>query len=235
MNAIAIEPTPAPVATRTGPGASHDHALAVVGCFYARGMRVAYPLSHRDIEADTRWACRFLSSVGVVAGDTVVVSATGAEMGHFWPYECAVEKLDACVAMAENVNFDARRTEMFLRRFAVRAALGVSDEILNGLEMAGLPLHQTFASTPLVFARDGAADRLKQAGLSPWRMVSLGPLFAFVSPQGEVHHDQDEWLLESIDGEVHVSARHPRAKPMFRLPVGVKGQAPADGHGWRFA
>jgi hypothetical protein len=198
-------------------------------------MRMAYPLSHRDMEVDTRWARRFLASAGVGAGDMVAVSVACSELGHFWPYECAIESLDACVAMAENVSFDARRVEMFLRRFQVRAAFGISDEVLNGLEMVGLELHKTFASTPLLFARDGAADRLRQAGLDPWRMVTLGPLFAFVSPSGAVHYDQDEWLLESIGGEVHVTARQPRAKPMFRLPVGVKGQAPADGQDWRFA
>lgn len=209
--------------------------VAMVACFPTKGLRLAYPLSHRDIEADTKWARRFLASVGVVAGDTVAVSTACSELGHFWPYECAIAALDACVAMAENVSFDARRTEMFLRRFEVRAAFGVSEEILNGLEMADLPLHKTFASTPLVFARDAAAARLREAGIDPWRMVTLGPLFAFVSPQGEVHYDADEWLLESIGGEVHVSARQPRAQPMFRLPVGVAGQAPADGRDWQFA
>ncbi|WP_175907656.1 MULTISPECIES: hypothetical protein [Burkholderia] len=238
MNTIAIEPTSASAADRPAPVHEFSkiaHDLAFVACFPARGMRMAYPLSHRDVEADTRWASQFLSFVGVVPGDTVAVSVACSELGHFWPYECAIEQLDACVAMAENVNFDARRTEMFLRRFQVRAAFGVSDEILNGLDMAGLPLKETFVSTPLVFARDSAADRLKQAGLDPWRMVTLGPLFAFVSPQGKVHYDRDEWLLECIEGEVHVTARHPRAKPLFRLPVGVKAQAPADGHDWRFA
>ncbi len=209
--------------------------LLMVACFQTKGLRLAYPLNRRDVEADIRWARRFLSSVGVVAGDTVAVSAACSELGHFWPYECAIEALDACVAMAENVSFDARRTEMFLRRFEVRAAFGISDEILNGLEMADLPLYKTFASTPLVFARDAAAERLRKAGLDPWRMVTLGPLFAFVSPRGEVHYDEEEWLLESIGGEVHVSARQPRAKPLFRLPVGVAGQAPAGEHGWRFA
>ena len=209
--------------------------LLMVACFNTKGLRLAYPLSHRDVEADTRWARRFLASVGIVAGDMVAVSVACSELGHFWPYECAIEALDACVAMAENVSFDARRTEMFLRRFKVRAAFGVSDEILNGLEMADLPLHKTFALTPLVFARDASVERLRKAGLEPWQMVTLGPLFAFVSPQGEVHYDQDEWLLESIGGEVHVTARQPRAKPLFRLPVGVAGVAPVDGQGWRFA
>jgi hypothetical protein len=239
MNAIAIEATSASVAGQAAPAQSffskQEDDLALVSCFAARGIRLPYPVSYRDLEADTRWGCRFFSSVGVGAGDTVAVSVACSELGHFWPYECAIERLDACVAMAENIGFDARRTEMFLRRFQARAAFGVGEHVLNGLEMAGLPLHKSFASTPLLFARDGAADRLKQAGLDPWRMVTLGPLFAFVSPQGKVHYDQDEWLLESIDGEVHVTARKPRAQPLFRLPIGIKGQAPTDGHDWRFA
>lgn len=239
MNAIALEASSASVVGQSDSGrpffTKHDGDLAMVSCFSARGIRLPYPLSHRDVEADTRWGCRFFSSVGVVAGDTVAVSVACSELGHFWPYECAIERLDACVAMAENISFDARRTEMFLRRFQARAAFGVSEQVLNGLDMAGLPLHQTFASTPLLFARDAAADRLKQAGLNPWRMVTLGPLFVFVSPQGQVHYDQDEWLLESIDGEVHVTARKPRAQPLFRLPMGIQAQAPSDGHDWRFA
>ena len=229
MNATA---TPAQVA-RPARAAAND--VVLVACLQAKGLKLAYPLSRRDVEADTRWARHFLASAGVVAGDTVAVSTACSELGHFWPYECAVEALDACVAMAENVSFDARRTEMFLRRFDVRAAFGVSEEILGGLETAGLPLLETFARTPLVFARDAAAERLKKAGLDPWRMVTLGPLFAFVSPQGDVHYDQDEWLLESIAGEVVVTARNSRARPFFRLPVGVAGQAPSDTQGWRFA
>ncbi|HTQ15794.1 MAG TPA: hypothetical protein VML93_00300, partial [Mycobacterium sp.] len=74
----------------------------------------------------------------------------------------------------------------------------------------------------------GAA--LRQAGLAPWTLLPLGPLWAFEPPGGGgAAYDRNEWLVEAIDGELRLSTVGPRATRFERLALGQRGSVAADG------
>ena len=173
--------------------------------------------------ADSRFARRLFTVAGIGAGDLVVLTAGASEYAQVWPYEAALESLGACIAIAENLRFDAGRTEMFLRRFSMRAAFGIGPAVLDGLHDMGKPLDKVFGNTPVIFARDLAVNRLRAVGLKPWRVETLGPAFAFEDPDGETYYDRDEWLIESDNGELVITALNDRANPLVRLRTGVGG------------
>ena len=217
-----------PMAARSIAGIPGNTEIMMVGCLRTPHTVTEYPVSYRDVYADTRFGASMFSRMGVQAGSVVMCTSGSSEYAHFWPYQLAVESLNACVAIGENFMFDAGRAEMFMRRLPIKVAFGVTDAILNGMGALNLDVAKAFAPAEVICARDGAADRLAALGFSPWRMVSLGVAFGFVSPQGETFHDREEWLIEEAKGELLITAVTPRAKPVVRLPTGVKGSVNAD-------
>jgi hypothetical protein len=113
---------------------------------------------------------------------------------------------------------------MFLRRFALRAVLGLSGEVVAGLAALGRDLPDLLGRSTVVALPD-ACERLRACGLAPWRMVPVGPIYAFESPQGGgARYDTSEWLVEEEAGELLLTARAVRASPFVRLKTGVRGR-----------
>lgn len=200
-----------------------DRALWMVGCLRVGALTIPHPISERDIAADADFATRLFASAGVKRGDVVLITSGSSEYGQFWPYEVSLESMGACLAIAENLPFDASRSEMFLRRLPVAAAFGIGMPVLDGMHGMGISLEKAFTATPIVFARDAAADRLRAAGIAAWRLLNLGPAFAFQKPDGEVIYDRDEWLLEADDGWLTISSLKLRANPLVRFRSPVRG------------
>lgn len=209
-------------------GSPANDSVMMIGCIRTTHTTRSYPVSFRDIHADARFGVATFKRMGVGAGSTVLVTSGSSEYAHFWPYQIAVAELEGCVAIAENFIFDAGRSEMFMRRLPIKVAFGISDAILNGMESMNLDAAKAFAPAETICARDGAADRLQALGFAPWRMVSFGPAYGFVSPDGETFYDDQEWLLEEFDGELVISARTARALPLVRMPTGVRGTVDAE-------
>ena len=209
-------------------GLAGDDSTMMVGCIRTPHMVTSYPVSFRDVHADAVFAMRMLQKMSVTEGSMVMVTAGSSEYANFWPYEVAVAKLDGCVAIAENFIFDAGRSEMFMRRLPIKVAFGITDAILDGMNALKLDIAQAFAPAGTICARDGAATRLRELGFAPWRMVSFGPAFGFVSPEGETFYDTDEWLIEEARGELMITAMNRRAAPLVRLPTGVRGTVDAE-------
>lgn len=204
-------------------GSPADDSVMMIGCIRTAHATRSYPVSFRDVHADARFGMKMFERLGMGAGSTVLVTSGSSEYAHFWPYQIAVAELEGCVAIAENFIFDAGRSEMFMRRLPIKIAFGISEAILNGMDSMNLDIAKAFAPAGLICARDGAADRLKAHGFAPWRMVSFGPAYGFVSPDGESFYDDQEWLLEEVDGELMISARTARALPLVRMPTAVRG------------
>ena len=200
----------------------------MVGCLRTVHAVSALPISQRDLAADTRFASNVLDRLGVVSDSMVLLTSGSSEYGHFWPFELAIEQREACVAIADNFIFDAGRSEMFMRRLPIDVAFGIADTVLDGMAAMKLDVVKAFSPVGTICARDGAADRLAALGFAPWRMVSFGPTFGYVSPQGETLYDKDEWLLEAADGELLITARNARALPLVRLRTGVRGMVDSD-------
>jgi hypothetical protein len=211
-----------------GAMASDPSGHVMVGCLRTVHAVIAFPVSRRDLEADTRFASTVMDQLGVGKNTLVLLTSGSSEYSHFWPYELAMEQREACVAVADNFIFDAGRSEMFMRRLPIAVAFGITDTVLDGMAAMKLDIAKAFASVGTICARDGAADRLNALGFSPWRMVSFGPTFGYVSPQGESFYDQNEWLVEAADGELLITAINARAVPLVRLRTGVRGSLDSD-------
>lgn len=209
-------------------GQAGDERTMIVGCIRTPHMVTSYPVSFRDIYADAIFGMRMFQEMGVTKDAIVMVTSGSSEYAHFWPYQVAVAQLEGCVAIAENFIFDAGRSEMFMRRLPIKVAFGITDAILDGLSALELDVGQAFAPAKTICARDGAATRLQELGFAPWRMVSFGPAFGFVSPQGKTFYDTDEWLIEEARGELLITAMKGRASPLVRLPTGVRGSVDAE-------
>ena len=211
------------VAAKPIMGSATDERTMMVGCIRTPHAVISYPVSFRDVHADAAFGARMFTKMGVEAGSVVMFTSGSSEYAHFWPYEIAVSDLEACVAIAENFIFDAGRSEMFMRRLPVKVAFGITEAILDGMDALKLDTVKAFTPAGLICARDKAADRLKALGFSPWRMVTFGPTFGFVSPEGETFYDTDQWLIEEVNGELLITARTARALPVVRLRTGVAG------------
>lgn len=204
-------------------GSPTDDSVMMIGCIRTAHATCSYPVSFRDVHADSRFGMSMFERMGVGPGSTVLVTSGSSEYAHFWPYQIAVMELEGCVAIAENFIFDAGRSEMFMRRLPIKVAFGISDAILNGMDSMNLDIATAFAPAEAICAREGAADRLQALGFAPWRMVSFGPAYGFVSPDGETFYDDQEWLLEEMGGELVISARTARALPLVRMPTAIRG------------
>jgi len=217
------------VAAKPIMGSATDERVMMHGCIRTSHAVISYPVSFSDVHADSLLGMRMFQKMGVGPRSMVLFTSGSSEYAQFWPYEISVANLEGCVAIAENFIFDAGRSEMFMRRLPIKVAFGITTAILDGMAALKLDVVKAFQPAELICARDGAADRLKELGFAPWRMVSFGPAFGFVSPEGETFHDQDEWLIEEAGGELLITARRARALPLVRLPTGVKGSVDENG------
>jgi hypothetical protein len=211
------------------PSAVANHVPWMVGCVRTGKLTFPHPLTLRDINADAAFAESMFERMGIRTGATVLFTSGSSEYGQFWPYEQALDSMGACVAVAENLVFDAGRSEMFMRRLNVDLAFGIGEEILDGMQMMELDPATAFGLAGKICARTGAADRLDQLGFKPWRLVDFGPTFGFVSPDGESFYDRNEWLIEAPEDEVLISARAARGNPFIRFPTGLLATIDDDG------
>jgi hypothetical protein len=186
-------------------------------------------VSLRDIEADTAWARGVFDRMGLKPGKPAHLIGAGFDNAILWPYENALMSLGVPFGVAEPVAIDAPRTDMFLRRLPMQAVIGLTGELVDALVALGRDLPSLLGHATLAALPDAAAT-LRRAGLAPWTLLPLGPLWAFEPPAGGgAEYDGTEWRLEAIDGELAVSSIGPRATPFLRLPLGLRGRVNDDG------
>jgi len=193
------------------------------------GSTRTHTVSLRDIEADTAWAREVFSRMGLRRGEPAHLIGAGYDNAFLWPYENALMALGVPFGVAEPVAIDAPRTDMFLRRFHLQAVIGLTGELVDALlglqrDLRALLGHSTVVALP------DAVAKLRAAGLAPWTLLPLGPLYAFEPPEGGgADYDRSEWRVESIGGELCVSSVGPRATPLERLGLGVRGTIGPEG------
>ncbi len=189
----------------------------------------SFTVSLRDIEADTAWARRVFERMGLRKGQPAHLIGAGFDNAILWPYENALMSQGVPFGVAEPVAIDAPRTDMFLRRFRMQAVIGLTGELVDALLALGRDL-KTLLGHSTVVALPDAATTLRRAGLAPWTVFPLGPLWAFEPPEGGgADYDRSEWRVEATDGELLVSSVAPRATPWQGLRTGVRGHVAADG------
>ncbi len=194
-----------------------------IGLLRLPGGYQPYPISLRDIERDTVWAAKVFEWIGIEQGKPLHLIGTGCDNEILWPYENALIGMKVPFGVAEPVAIDAPRTDMFLRRFRMQAVIGLTGEIVDALialerDLDALLCHSTLVVLP------PATATLRRAGLAPWTMIPVGPIFAFEPPEGGgARYDDSEWLIEEEAGQLLLTSLAPRACPFVRLPTGVTG------------
>jgi hypothetical protein len=195
-----------------------------IGLLRLPGGAIPYAVSLRDIDADTAWARRVFQQLGIVPGKPLHLIGAGCDNEILWPYENALIAMQVPFGVAEPVAIDAPRTDMFLRRFRMQAVFGLTGELVAALLELRRDLRELLGHSTLVAFPDATA-RLRAAGLSPWTLVPVGPLWAFESPaQDGARYDEREWRIEADDGELLLTSVAPRATPFLRLRTGVQGR-----------
>ena len=188
-----------------------------------------FSVSIRDIEADTAWARRVFERMGLQRGLPAHLIGAGFDYAILWPYENALMGLGVPFGVAEPVAIDAPRTDMLLRRLRMQAVIGLTAEIVDALRALGRDLHALLGHSTLAALPDAAAA-LRKAGLAPWTLLPLGPLWAVEPPEGGgADYDRAKWRVEAIDGELVVTSIAARATPWRQLRTGVRGRIGGDG------
>ena len=197
----------------------------IVGLAPSAAGSLPYPLSERDVEADTAYALRVLADLGLARGELVHMVGDGAEEISWWPFENAAMRLGIPWIEAEGGPHDTARSDMVLRRFRPRAVLGMSLPVLDALGGLGRDLPAMLGNLRALTATPQAATKLRSLGIACRVQALLGPIFLFEAADGSgLGYDESEWLVESLDGELVLTAVSARMSPFSRLRTGRRGR-----------
>jgi hypothetical protein len=189
------------------------------------GGRVAFEVSHPEIERAMGGAMGTLGGLGLGSGSRVLYCSVLSEAAHFWPLMIGTMLAGAQFSLADATAADALRVGMFLRRLPYSAVMGVNEPVLDGLDELGHSYASVFGDVATVGARPGAYERLAAAGLAPQWFVLCGPAVAIApAPGAPARVDPTEWSLAEADGRILVTSRLPRAVTFDRAPTAIRGE-----------
>ena len=193
------------------------------------GSGPPYRVSTDDVRCDLKAAIAALQSLGVGAGDHVLIVSMLSEAAQVGPFELAAGRIGARYSSADAQQFDAHRTATLVRRVEPRAVLGVDAAVVAGLDELGIDPAELFAAVPVVAARPDAIDRVPHA---TW-WLPLRPAIAVGCVGGKTvgaHVDATEWRIEDDEqGQVRITnVRADRATPLDRWPTGVTAAIERD-------
>lgn len=207
------------------PEFSEYQQLWGIGCVRAPAGVLPYPVSWRDVDVDARWMQRQLGEMGVVPGSFVHICHFYADLAQAWPFYQGARNIGAVFANGMPTSYDAYRLEMYLRRFRLQAAIGVTEDTLDGLVQGGHDPAVIYANAAVTAAHPGAWERLRSFGFRPWRLRALGPLYTVEAPdESGGRFDNREWRVQCEDGRLLLSAAHQRAARFERLDTGLRGR-----------
>lgn len=200
-----------------------------IGSFRVGDDVITYPVSQDDHKRDIPTALKALRALDVHDKSRVLLLSMLSEAAQYWPVQIGLLVSQTQFSLADSSRYDAFRTAMFLRAMHYDVVLGLNSDVLDGLDDLGHEYLDVFGAVPVVAARDGAYQRLRDAGLEPRWWLHLGPTIAVeCDARSGAHVDGDEWDVEVDGGEVRVSARQHRAASIDRLPTGVQGKVVTD-------
>jgi hypothetical protein len=190
-----------------------------------RGERLAWEISEPEIHRDLAWATQILGRLGVGTGGRVLICSMLSEAGHFYPFTIGPMMLGAQVSLCDATAAEAVRLRMFSGLLRYHAVIGVTGDLLDGLEDLDADPAVVFAHVPVIGARPDAYARLVAAGLSPHHFVLVGPAVAVgLEPGAPAEVAADEWSLGEHDGRITVTARAQRAMRFDATPTALRGR-----------
>jgi hypothetical protein len=198
--------------------------LWAIGGYTVGDQRFELPMSDADLERDAATAAAALDALGIQGAAHVVSTGLFSEAHWFRPIEMAIHRRGGRYSPTEAWSFDAFRTATFARRFPITAIIGITKDVVDGLAASG-SIAEQIGRVPFVLARMEAHQPLVDAGLRPYRLLTLGPALAVeCRARSGAHVDDGAWDLTTRDGEVLVSTRGPRAHRVEAQPTGVAAE-----------
>ena len=201
-----------------------------VGRLVVDGAVTPWPVGQFDIDDEAEAAVAHMASLGVGAGDVVLVVATLSDAIHAVPLEKASGLVGALYSSADATVTDAFRTAYLIEQLRPRAVVGVNGAVVSGLRERGREPGEVFAAVPAVATADDAAWRLLvDGGLAPRRWAKVGPTSALeCEGRSGLHLDGDRWDVDVADGRVVVTNRATRLTSCVRLRTGFAGSIADD-------
>jgi hypothetical protein len=187
------------------------------------GATTDLPVSWEEVDRDTTWARSMLAGMGLPSEGVVAFVSTPEEVPWVCPFERAAVALGLSYVASDAFAFDAARLGSYLRRLPVKLIVGADAASLEALARSA-PLEQLLGDVHTVLARPDAVDLVRAAGVDPLLWVTLGPAVA-VQCQARLgaHVNGEEWGVESVGGELHLTTLGARAHRLVRAPLGVEG------------
>ncbi len=194
-----------------------------------RGVRRTWEVGSDEINRAIGAAPNVLAGIGLERGARVLYCSMLSEAAQFWPLVVGAMLRGAQLSCADATAAEAPRIAMFTRQLDYHAVLGVTPELLDGLDELGHPYHEIFGPTPVVGARPGAYERLVAAGLKPHHFVLVGPAVALATePGGPAIVDEHEWHLDAEpDGVVAVTSRRDRSTRFDHTRTAITASIPS--------
>jgi hypothetical protein len=182
-----------------------------------------FRVSGDDVRQDFKAGIAMLKSLGVDAGDHVLIVSMLSEAAQVGPIELACGRLGVRYSSADAQQFDAHRTATLVRQVEPKAVLGVNRAVLDGLTESAIDPVELFGPVPLVAARSDAIDAVPG---SVW-WLPVGPAIAAGCTTGRgagAHLDESEWRADlDADSQVLITNVRPeRATTLDRWPTGVR-------------
>lgn len=191
-----------------------------------------FEIGWAEFERDADWVESLLRSADVRSGDLALTTIQTWETPWIGPVIRALHRIGVTFLPAEQYDWDARRTAMFLQRLPVRFIFGLCGATLGGLEAQQLSIAELLRDVDVVWARLDALGKLSGVGPEVLPMTPLGPALAVGLPgQPGVVVNAAEWTVDSADGELVVSTAGERTAKFDRIATGIRGsvRSVADG------
>lgn len=203
--------------------------IAYVAQYSADGEEVEFVVSEDDLDRDAAWVSQLLSDHRIARGDIVVIAAFSWESAWFDAVRVGANLLGASYANCEARRGDAKRLDMLIRRLEPAAVIGVTPELLDGLQDIDFGLER-LAGVPKVFVRHEETAALTRHP-SPRAIAMIGPALAMSSEArpGMVVNDA-EWVVTQEQGKLQVRSTGARTTQFGLQPTGLSGRVwTADG------
>lgn len=207
--------------------------IAWIGRYQVGADVIDFTVNEDDLARDSVWAAKVLTDYGIRRGSHILVTATPAETPWLDAFRVGSTRVEAVYSNAEPWNWDARRSEMYIRRLNTEMVIGLSAETVTAMgQLTDAAVR--LGSVRTILARPDALPVLSELGIDAGLYVRLGPALAVSSPDhAGLQYDEKEWAIESVDGQLVVSTVGPRATPCDRQPTGVAGEVTSTSGGSR--
>lgn len=197
--------------------------IAWIGRYRVGDDVIDFTVSEGDLSRDSLWAAGVLNDYGVRKGSHVLVTATPSETPWIDAFRVGARRVGGVHSNAEPWNWDARRSEMYIRRLGTELVIGLSADVVTAIGQIS-DVVDRLGAVRTILARPDAVQPLRELGIVAGIYVRVGPAVAVSAPDGGgLCFNENEWAIDEIDGEFVVSTVGPRLTKAHRQRTGVRG------------